>query len=323
MMLQLSAGQKRLYDTLYREMSKGGYTIKLPLSFPKNSINILVKLVLGDHPELINYDNCCVYFVSLGPLNAVRLQPVFNARELRSAQIRFEEEVQRILQAVIKPKATPIQKVLAIHDYLVNNVVYDEDDYSGRKPSVISHTAYGAIVEKKAVCEGIAYAFSLLVQKVGIEATVVNGIADCGEHAWNMIRLDSNCFHIDVTWDIRKRANPTVKAYDYFCLSDNDLRNRNWDKKIYPACNCTRFNYFNVTKSFAHNKQQLREIILRQYTQYRALYLKYDFLHMENNKVVDYIWNELLSVARENNLSIGEVMYSLNDDQKIFILYSK
>lgn len=67
----------------------------------------------------------------------------------------------------------------------------------------------------------------------------------------------------------------------------------------------------------------MREIILRQYTQYRALYLRYDFLHMENNKVVDYIWNELLSVARENHLSIGEVIYSLNDDQQIFILYSK
>lgn len=323
MMLKLSAGQKRLYDTLYREMSTGGYTIKLPLSFPKNSINILVKLVLGDHPELINYDNCCVYFVNRGSLSAVRLQPIFNARELRSAQMRFEEEQQRILQQIIKPKATPIQKILAIHDYLVNNVVYDEDDYLGRKSSVISHTAYGAIVENKAVCEGIAYAFSLLAHKVGIEATVVNGIADGGDHAWNMIRINSDCYHIDVTWDIRKRANSEFKAYDYYCLSDYDLQSRNWDKKIYPACNSTRYNYFNVTKSFAHNKQQLREIILRQYMQYKALYLRYDFLHMGNNEIVDYIWNELLSVARENGLNLGEVMYSLNEDQNIFILYSK
>lgn len=322
MMLQLSSGQKRVYDLLYSEMSKGSYTIKLPLSFPKNSINIIVKLVLGDHPELINYDNCCVYFASLGSLTTIKLQPIFHVRESRSAQIRFEEEVQRILQQIIKPKATPIQKVLAIHDYLVNNVVYDEDDYLRRKTSIISHTAYGAIVGKKAVCEGIAYAFSLLAHKAGIEATVVNGIADGGKHAWNMIHVESDCYHIDVTWDIRKRSNPKVKAYDYFCLCDYDLQSRNWDKKIYPACNSTRYNYFNVTKSFAHSRQQLREIILRQYTQYKALYLKYDFLHMGNKEVVDYIWNELLCVAQENGLNIGEVMYSLNDDQKTFILYS-
>ncbi len=323
MILQLTSGQKSLYDLLYKEMSKGSYSIKLPLSFPKNSVNLFVKLVLGDHPDLINFDNCCVYFGSLGLFNILRLQPVFNQREIRMAQQRFDEETNRILKNIIKPGANSIQKVLAIHDYLVNNVVYDEDELYRRKSSVITHTAYGAIVEKKAVCEGIAYAFSLLAKKVGINTTVVNGIADGGEHAWNMIQIGTEYYHIDATWDIKNRPDTTVKAYDYFCLSDADLKMRNWDRKIYPQCSSSRYNYFNVTKSFAHDRQQLRDILLRQYTKYRSLYLKYDFLYMNKDDTVDYIWNELLDVARKNGFGVGNVTVSLNEEQGIFILYSK
>jgi len=321
--LQLSSGQQSLYDLLYREVSKGSYNIKLPLSFPKNSVNLFVKLVLGDHPELINYDNCCVYFGSLGLFNSLKLQPVFSQRDARMAQQRFDEETQTILRSIIKPGTNLIQRALAIHDYIVNNVVYDEDELYRRKSSVISHTAYGAIVEKKAVCEGIAYAFSHLAKKVGINVTVVNGIADGGEHAWNMIQIGSDYYHIDATWDIKNRPDSSVKAYDYFCLCDSDFKTRNWDKKIYPKCTSTRYNYFTVTKSFAHDRQQLRDIIQRQFTKYRSLYLKYDFLNMSNNDTVDYIWNELLDVARKSGFSVGNVTVSLNEEQGIFILYSK
>lgn len=323
MILNLTSGQRSLYYLLYKEMSRGSYNMKLPLSFPKNSVNLIVKLVLGDHPELINFDNCCVYFACLGLFNSLKLQPVFSAREAKNAQLRFDDETQKIIRTFIKPGSNLLQKALAIHDYLVNNVTYDEDELYRIKSSVVSHTAYGAIVEKKAVCEGIAYAFSHLAKQVGISTTVVNGIADGGEHAWNMIQIGSDYYHIDATWDIKNRPDSTVKAYDYFCVSDDDLKLRNWDKKIYPRCTSSKYNYFNVTKSFAHNRQQLREILLRQYSKYKAIYLKYDFLNMTKDATVDYIWNELLDVARNNGLFVGNITVSLNEEQGTFILYSK
>lgn len=93
MILRLTSVQKSLYDLLYREISKGNYNIPLPLHFPKKSANLLVKLVLGDHPELINFDNCCVYFENIGELKFLRLQPIFSPEELQVAQWRFDEAV--------------------------------------------------------------------------------------------------------------------------------------------------------------------------------------------------------------------------------------
>lgn len=323
MILQLTNGQKSVYNLLYREISKGNYNIQLPLYFPKNSSNLFVKLVLGDHPELINIDNCCVYFVKNNGLNYLRVQPIFSPEKLQVAQWRFDEAVNSILAQIIKPETNLIQKVLAIHDFLVKNVVYDIDELCHNKSSVVTHTAYGAIVDKKAVCEGIAYAFCLLAKKAGVNSTVVNGIVNGGRHAWNMIQIGSEYYHIDVTWDIKNHPETSVKIYDYFCLSDLDLKMRNWDKKIYPRCESSLYNYFNVTKSFAHNKQQLRNIIIRQYTKYKSLYFKYDFLNMSNKDTVNYIWNELLDIANKYKFNIGNAMAYLNEDQNIFMLYSK
>ena len=207
--------------------------------------------------------------------------------------------------------------------FLISNVTYDKDTLYRKKTSILSHTAYGAIVEKKAVCEGISNAFSHLAKQVGISATVVNGFADGEEHAWNMIQIGQDCYHIDVTWDIKNKRESTIKSYDYFCLCDDDLKFRNWDKKIYPRCISSKYNYFTVTRSFAHDKQQLRNIILKQFSTHKMLYFKYDFLNMSNSDTVEYFWNELLDVAKKNDLRVGNVTVSLNEEQKIFLLYSK
>ena len=230
--LNLSCGQKQIYDLLFREISLGNYEIKLPSSFPDKSVNLIVKLVLGEHPEFINFDNCSTTLKNFNDFKLLVLYSVFNPHDLVSAQNKFDAETKRIVQAVIKPNTNRIQKALALHDFIVNNISYDETAIKKPPCSVLSHTAYGAIVQKKAVCEGIAYAFSYLANRIGIKTTVVNGIANGEEHAWNLMKIGANCYHIDITWDIQQHQKVPIKKYDYFCLSDFDLNFRNWDKKI-------------------------------------------------------------------------------------------
>lgn len=320
--LQLTDGQKKIYDLLYMEMSKGNYRIRISSAFPKESVSLIVKLVLGDHPWLINFDNCNISLENRGVYNLLTLKPIFNPCDLQEAINCFEQETKKIIKSIIKPNTNQIQKVLAIHDYIVNNVSYDESELYNINSTATSHTAYGAIVQKKAVCEGISYAFVHLANKVGVNATVVNGKADRANHAWNMIKFASEYYHIDATWDIRQRDNSTAKVYDYFCLRDLDLKSRSWDKKIYPGCISSKCNYFNVTDSFAHDKQQLRRIILRQLLNSKSMYLKYDFLNMSKDEIVDYIWNETADVANSNGINLQKVTITLNDDQNIFTLFS-
>ena len=63
------------------------------------------------------------------------------------------------------------------------------------------HTAYGALIEKKAVCDGYALAFNLLARRAGIPCLMVSGMVDGYCHGWNLVKVNGNLRYIDVTWD--------------------------------------------------------------------------------------------------------------------------
>ena len=98
----------------------------------------------------------------------------------------------------IPNKATRFQIVQALHDYLVRNCVYDRSAVN----EVISpsRTAYGALANGKAVCQGYSLAFKLLLRRAGVPAVYVG--SDSMQHAWNMVQMENNgWYHVDVTWD--------------------------------------------------------------------------------------------------------------------------
>jgi len=84
-------------------------------------------------------------------------------------------------------------KAIVLHDYLVLKCEY-VDAGSDNK-----YTAYGALVEGKAVCEGYACAYQLLCQKAGIPVCYVS--SNYRNHDWNMVKLDGKWYQVDVTWD--------------------------------------------------------------------------------------------------------------------------
>lgn len=98
----------------------------------------------------------------------------------------------------IPDNATRFQIVQALHDYLVRNCVYDRSAVN----EVISpsRTAYGALANGKAVCQGYSLAYKLLLRRAGVPAIYVG--SDSMQHAWNMVQMENNgWYHVDVTWD--------------------------------------------------------------------------------------------------------------------------
>ena len=110
---------------------------------------------------------------------------------------------------------------------------------------------YGALVKKKPVCEGYARAYQYLLQKLGMEAIMVAG--DCrpdGRHAWNIINMEGNYYHMDVTWGDGSNTDPNKSreniSFGYFGLTDQDiLLSRTIDSTpVAPSCTAKDCNYF-------------------------------------------------------------------------------
>ncbi len=96
---------------------------------------------------------------------------------------------------------TPVEKLLLIHDKMVENYKYDSseiDDYS------LSYHAYGLLKNNTAVCQGYAQVFHMIARELGIETDFCK--SDSINHIWNYVKLDGKWYHVDVTWD-----DPVIK----------------------------------------------------------------------------------------------------------------
>lgn len=128
----------------------------------------------------------------------------------------YEIKVAEILAEIIHPDMSDWQMALAIHDYLVTHCAYDE--------SLVLNTGYDLIVNGSTVCIGYAQAYQDLLRRVGIPCVIVSSdtMGDTG-HAWNLVQLYGNWYHVDATWD-----DPVSDVYGrvqhtYFLVTDEQL----------------------------------------------------------------------------------------------------
>ena len=106
------------------------------------------------------------------------------------------------------------EKALYLHDYLAVNYDYDYTQYTDSKELELQHTAYGMLKNKKAVCEGYAWLYGILLHEVGVNSMMV--ISNEMLHAWNLLNIDGNWYHTDVTWDDGYNTHPGIVQHKNF-----------------------------------------------------------------------------------------------------------
>lgn len=123
--------------------------------------------------------------------------------------------------------------VCAVNDYLCDTVYYPEEPYAP-----MTHTAYGALADGVAVCEGYACAAKLLLDALGVPCDIQVG--ECtggGGHAWNLVQLEGQWYQMDVTWN-----DGSLSRSDYLLVTDDFMRqSRTWDESDYPASASTPY----------------------------------------------------------------------------------
>lgn len=129
----------------------------------------------------------------------------------------------------------PRDKLRALHDLLVKSCVYDvqtseqEDAADG---AGAPFTAYGALVDGKAVCAGYARAYVLLCRAVGLDAIYV--ASNEMNHGWNAVRLDGQTYFIDCTFDDPVPDQGEYVTDEYFLLTTDQLRQTHtWNVELY------------------------------------------------------------------------------------------
>ncbi|WP_350453603.1 transglutaminase domain-containing protein [Slackia heliotrinireducens] len=207
------------------------------------------------------YAKATIFTFAKGNKHQIKLMYWYTPEKRADFDRRLSAVVQRFLNARIVSGMTQYERELAIHDYLVQTVTYDTEALAvNNDPTNPRHhdeiySVLGALLKRKAVCAGISSGFKLLCDAARIKCFVVVGSSthesDAGErHAWNMVKLDGETYHLDATWDIRD-AGDIRMCYDYLNLTDGLIRfDHTWSSTIYPACTALEYNYYHRGRYF-------------------------------------------------------------------------
>jgi transglutaminase-like putative cysteine protease len=162
---------------------------------------------------------------------SAKVTVTMNYRETAAQTAYVQNQVKQILSNIVTTDMNDHQKVKAIHDWVVRNVKYDE--------TYTRYTAYEALHDGTAVCQGYALLTYELLKEAGIQNLIVEGTAGGELHAWNLVNLDGIWYHLDTTWDDPVPDQGDVVDTDYYLLTDAQMKkDHNWTK-TYPAANTT------------------------------------------------------------------------------------
>lgn len=260
--------EKKACKIIYDGIRKRLPHIKIPMELSEEQLKQIYMKTLYDNP-LMFYVNQSVIKMSLGAGQSILMpEYLYTAHEINSLMHDIYNITLRLREKTDKFHDNPFMLERFIHDSIVKSVAYDYEAVDN-SDCFNAHSVIGALLDKKAVCEGISKAFKLLCNEFGIKCFVVYGKADiqgdfsgCRYHAWNLVKIGSESYHVDVTWDNQYHDDPPHISYDYFNVTTEDiLKDHRPTEQTLPVCNSTALNYFYSTDSIVDEYSRIVRLV--------------------------------------------------------------
>ena len=130
-------------------------------------------------------------------------------------EAELSEKIDSVLQSLdINDESSDYDVICAVYDYICANVSYDYDNLNDSE-YLLKYTAYAAMINKTAVCQGYSALMYRMLQQKNIDCRLIPG----SNHAWNIVAIDGVYYNADSTWD----AGRDPKNYAYFLCGDTDF----------------------------------------------------------------------------------------------------
>lgn len=210
-------------------------------SFTKENIGAVFFSVICENPDIFyvfptSFETTAS--VASGEIISIRPEYFFDAEDVPAHIKKFEKMANSIL-AGVNMSWNDVTKARYLHDALAHYTEYDTKyetissaDYERYRIQMRIYTAYGALVDNNAVCEGYSMAYKYLLSKVGVKAYYIQSVKK--RHAWNMIEINGKVYHVDIahddpTYDNLGRVNHTsFMKSDSYIKNDGDSEHTDW-----------------------------------------------------------------------------------------------
>lgn len=234
---RLDDAQRELYDLL----ESGTITPEQPYYFdppiPNGESLIAMELVIALYEEnhstgIWRENGYFQFYSSTGELAGIRSERQSdNGGRDQEMMAAFDQAEKEILARLPSPGAPDLEKAKAIAQLIAETTEYYDIAFHPPEDRPLTDEElkffrnasdeYGALVNGKAICTGYTAAFQYLAEKLGLHCLSISGDGGGVPHAWNLLWLDGNWYHVDVTW--MDRGGKEDINWSYFLCSDDEM----------------------------------------------------------------------------------------------------
>ena len=141
------------------------------------------------------------------------------------------EQRNEIIETFVRPKVaewsnlSDAQKIVNLNKFMLNGQFRYDMNLENRK------SVYEFVRNGLGVCEEYAGLTKLFLDEMGLENIIITGVAmssgDVENHAWNMVRIGSMWYHLDILWNgpVNDQGEHQTVTTDYLLKSSKTV----WD----------------------------------------------------------------------------------------------
>ena len=303
----LSDDQKVIYESIANGVKKfeGEFLVRNYIAGSKeefaNEVSEAISAFINDHPEVFYLQSFYSSYVVEGfngGIGYIKLN--YTEESIEAVNQKLDIIRNKIEEYLIGLDGkSEYEKELFIHDKFAETVNYIQSDDLERK----YHTIEGPMIENDGVCDGFTKSLQIIFNKCGINSIIVLGNLEERPHAWNLVSVDDQWYHMDVTSSRSIYTETEIVTHAYFNLNN---------ERLIEICTLDDINKLPNVDSDEYN------------------YYKYNDYHIGANedikKELTRIYNEsidkkFIEFYLEGDVSerITEVLVSLREIDKSFI----
>ncbi len=235
----------------------------------EEDIDKIYNCVMMDHPEYfyvggyeygtyVNGLGETCYYLMYGKYT-------YSMEECEKRQKEIEEAAENILWFAPTDE-DDYEKIRYVYETIIQ-----QTDYDMNAPD--NQNIYSVLVGKASVCQGYAKTTQYLLNKLGLDCSIVFGKVRDGEsHSWNIVECNDAYYYLDTTWgdasysmngEMLKETEAPEINYDFLCIPTEQLEKTHKIKEVVelPDCESMDDNYY-VREGkyfFTYDEEQLQK----------------------------------------------------------------